>query len=85
MYQLDVKSAFLNGVLDEEIYVEQPQGFVKKEGEDNVYIEESFIWVKSKHLKHGIDKLMLTLTSKDSKEVHVSQHCISRLEVRMIF
>ncbi|KAL9444243.1 hypothetical protein AB3S75_017429 [Citrus x aurantiifolia] len=28
IYQLDVKSAFLNGYLDEEIFVEQPEGFV---------------------------------------------------------
>ncbi|RVW71674.1 Retrovirus-related Pol polyprotein from transposon TNT 1-94 [Vitis vinifera] len=37
IHHLDVKSAFLNGVLEEDIYVEQPEGFQVSGCEDKVY------------------------------------------------
>ena len=36
IYQMDIKLAFLNGTLDEEIYMEQPQGFVDPDHLDKV-------------------------------------------------
>nr|GEW74212.1 retrovirus-related Pol polyprotein from transposon TNT 1-94 [Tanacetum cinerariifolium] len=37
VYQIDVKTAFLNGILKEEGYVGQPPGFVSKQYLDHVY------------------------------------------------
>ena len=37
VYHLDVKSAFLNGILPEEICVQQPEGFEVTEHEHKVY------------------------------------------------
>nr|GEZ22916.1 hypothetical protein [Tanacetum cinerariifolium] len=37
VYQMDVKTAFLNGILREEVYVSQPDEFVDKDNPNHVY------------------------------------------------
>ncbi|GKE62606.1 retrovirus-related pol polyprotein from transposon TNT 1-94 [Tanacetum coccineum] len=37
VYQMDVKTAFLNGILREEVYDSQPDGFVDQDNSNHVY------------------------------------------------
>nr|GEZ30129.1 integrase, catalytic region, zinc finger, CCHC-type, peptidase aspartic, catalytic [Tanacetum cinerariifolium] len=50
IFQMDVKTAFLNGLLKEEVYVEQPDGFV-----DPDHPEMAKYTLEILH-KHGMDK-----------------------------
>ena len=44
VFQMDVKSAFLNGELEEEVYVEQPPGFINSKYPDHVYILDKALY-----------------------------------------
>ncbi|KAJ9535875.1 hypothetical protein OSB04_un000963 [Centaurea solstitialis] len=44
VYQMDVKTAFLNGELKEEVYVSQPEGFVDHTKPNHVYILDKALY-----------------------------------------
>jgi Reverse transcriptase (RNA-dependent DNA polymerase) len=45
-FQMDVKSVFLNGILEEDVYIEQPPGYIKVGKEHKV--------LKLKKTLHGL-------------------------------
>lgn len=54
VFQMDVKSAFLNGDIEEEVYVEQPPGFEDNEFEVFVYFIFKALYGLKKTLEHGM-------------------------------
>ncbi|GJU42038.1 retrovirus-related pol polyprotein from transposon TNT 1-94 [Tanacetum coccineum] len=45
VYQMDVKTTFLNGILREEVYVSQPNGFVDQDNPNHVYkLKKAPLW-----------------------------------------
>ena len=48
LFQMDVKSIFLNGLIGEEVYVDQPPGFVDYEHLNHVYrLKKGFVWFEA--------------------------------------
>nr|GEZ77926.1 hypothetical protein [Tanacetum cinerariifolium] len=64
IYQMDVKTAFLNGPLKEEVYVAQPDGFVDPDHPEKVYQIRKALYGLKQAPKAWHDKLSKFLTSK---------------------
>ncbi|GJV22542.1 retrovirus-related pol polyprotein from transposon TNT 1-94, partial [Tanacetum coccineum] len=65
IYQMDVKTAFLNGNLREEVYVSQPDGFVDKDKPNHVYKLKKALYGLKQAPRTWYDMLSLFLISHD--------------------
>nr|GFB01593.1 retrotransposon protein, putative, unclassified [Tanacetum cinerariifolium] len=64
IYQMDVKTAFLNGPLKEEVYVAQPDGFVDPDHTEKVYRLRKDLYGLKQAPMVWYDELSKFLTSK---------------------
>ncbi|GJT88959.1 retrovirus-related pol polyprotein from transposon TNT 1-94 [Tanacetum coccineum] len=67
LYQMDVKSAFLNGIINEEVYVAQPLGFIDFEKQDHVYKLKKALYDLKQAPKAWYDRLKAFLIKHEYK------------------
>jgi hypothetical protein len=63
IHQMDVKTTFLNGELDEEIYMKQPEGFVTHGQENMLCRQRKSLYGLKQAPKQWHEKFDITLTS----------------------
>nr|GEY69842.1 hypothetical protein [Tanacetum cinerariifolium] len=77
IYHMDVKTAFLNGPLKEEVYVAQPDVFVDPDHPEKVYHHKKALYGLKQALRAWYDELLKFLTSKGftkGLQIHQSPH-----------
>jgi hypothetical protein len=86
LYQMDVKSAFLNGKISELVYVEQPPGFEDPTNPNHVYKLSKDLYGLKQAPRAWYERLRDFLLSKGSKLERLTQHCSPRkLEMTSLF
>ncbi|GJV94928.1 retrovirus-related pol polyprotein from transposon TNT 1-94 [Tanacetum coccineum] len=83
IYQMDVKTAFLNGPLKEEVYVAQPEGFVDPDHPEKVYLLRKALYGLKQAPRAWYDELSNFLMSKGFTKARPTQKHLK--EVKRIF
>ncbi|GJV21636.1 retrovirus-related pol polyprotein from transposon TNT 1-94 [Tanacetum coccineum] len=65
LFEMDVKSAFLNGIINEEVYVAQPLGFIDFAKPNHVYRLKKVIYGLKQAPKAWYDRLKSFLNKRD--------------------
>ncbi|KAI3681450.1 hypothetical protein L6452_36246 [Arctium lappa] len=69
VFQMDIKSAFLNGILHEEVYIAQPEGFVDPKNPDHVYVLDKALYGLKQAPRAWYDTLTQFLLASGFKKV----------------
>ncbi|GJT74454.1 retrovirus-related pol polyprotein from transposon TNT 1-94 [Tanacetum coccineum] len=80
VYQMDVKTAFLNGNLREEVYVSQPDGFMDKDNPNHVYKLKKALYGLKQAPRAWYDMLSSFLISQDFSKGSVDPTLFIRRE-----
>ena len=74
---MDVKTAFLNGVIEEEVYIEQPEKF-DVENRETMYADYIKLFTgSSRHLEHGTQGLTAIYGRWNFSGVRLTTTCTS--------
>nr|GEZ02057.1 copia protein [Tanacetum cinerariifolium] len=77
IYQMDVKMAFLNGIVCEEVYVSQPDGFMDPDNPNHVYRLKKALYGLNRLQARGMIYCHRLYYPKDSPKARLIPHCSS--------